>query len=80
MKARFAGRVLRVHRGHGPAGHVELFDQMLVYLTDFLAAADASSSDAAMTQRLVSLYPRHEQADFLLAYSVRTFGPDGRAG
>jgi glyoxylase-like metal-dependent hydrolase (beta-lactamase superfamily II) len=79
LKARFAGRTLLVHPGHGPAGHAELFDRMLVYLTDFLAAADASSSDAAMTQRLASLYPGHEQADFLLAYSVRNFGPDGRA-
>jgi hypothetical protein len=31
-----------------------------------------------MTDRLVQLYPRHRQADFLLAYSVANFGPDTR--
>jgi glyoxylase-like metal-dependent hydrolase (beta-lactamase superfamily II) len=78
LKARFAGEAISVHPGHGPAGHAELFDRMQLYLTDFLAAADASTSNAEMTTRLTSLYPTYQQADFLLAYSVQNFGPDGR--
>jgi hypothetical protein len=41
-----------------------------------IAAADAAGSNTEMTDRLISLYPAHEQANFLLAYSVRTHGPD----
>jgi glyoxylase-like metal-dependent hydrolase (beta-lactamase superfamily II) len=78
LKASYAGRAIRVHPGHGAAGGAELFGRMQAYLTDFLAAAAACSSNTDMTDRLTSLYPVHEQADFLLAYSVQNFGPDTR--
>ncbi len=62
--------------GHGAPGGVELLDVIRTYLSDFLAAADEATSNADMTARLTSLYPVHEQADFLLAYSVQSHGPD----
>ena len=57
----------------------ELLDVIRNYLSDDLgAAADAAGSNAEMTDRVLGLYPAHEQADFLLAYSaMRTHGPDG---
>jgi glyoxylase-like metal-dependent hydrolase (beta-lactamase superfamily II) len=79
LKARYAHSGLTLYPGHGAPGGVELFDIIRSYLDDFLAAADAAKSNAAMTGRLISLYPAHEQADFLLAYSVQFHGPDQRA-
>jgi hypothetical protein len=67
-----------IHPGHGATGGIELIDRMRIYVTNFLAAAGSSASNAAMTERLVRLYPGYEQADFLLAYSVSNHGPDSR--
>jgi glyoxylase-like metal-dependent hydrolase (beta-lactamase superfamily II) len=78
IKARFAGNAPMIHPGHGASGGQELIERMQVYLGDFLAAAYGAASNQAMTDRLVQLYPRHRQADFLLAYSVANFGPDTR--
>jgi glyoxylase-like metal-dependent hydrolase (beta-lactamase superfamily II) len=78
IKDRFAGENPVIHPGHGASGGIELIDAMRTYLDDFFAASYASSSNAAMTQRIVNLYPAHREADFLLAYSVANFGPDVR--
>ncbi|HLZ66702.1 MAG TPA: MBL fold metallo-hydrolase [Aliidongia sp.] len=79
LKARHAHTGLTLYPGHGAPGGIDLLDGIRSYLGDFLAAADAARSNADMTTRLVSLYPAHEQADFLLAYSVEFHGPDKRA-
>jgi glyoxylase-like metal-dependent hydrolase (beta-lactamase superfamily II) len=76
LKARFAHTGVTLYPGHGAPGGVELLDVIRSYLSDFLAAAAAARSNVEMTRRLVSLYPAHEQADFLLAYSVQLHGPD----
>jgi len=76
LKVRFARTGVTLYPGHGAAGGIELLDVIRSYLSDFLAAADAAKSNAEMTRRLASLYPAHEQADFLLAYSVQLHGPD----
>jgi glyoxylase-like metal-dependent hydrolase (beta-lactamase superfamily II) len=79
LKARYAHTGATLYPGHGAPGGVELFDVIRSYLSDFLAPADVAKSNADMTTRLASLYPTHEQADFLLAYSVQFHGPDKRA-
>jgi glyoxylase-like metal-dependent hydrolase (beta-lactamase superfamily II) len=76
LKARYAHSGITLFPGHGAPGGVELLDVIRSYLDDFLAAADTASSNADMTSRLNALYPAHEQADFLLAHSVRFHGPD----
>ncbi len=48
-------------------------------LTEATRPAKRAKSNDEMTGRLVSLYPAHEQADFLLAYSVQFHGPDKAA-
>ena len=67
-----------IYPGRGATGGIELIDRIRIYLTDFLAAAGASATNAAMIERLVGLYPGYEQADFLLANSVLNHGPDSR--
>ncbi len=79
LKARFAHTGVTLYPGHGAPGGIELLEVIRGYLSDFTAAADAATSNAAMADRLTSLYPAHEQADFLLAYSVSTHGPDKQA-
>jgi glyoxylase-like metal-dependent hydrolase (beta-lactamase superfamily II) len=76
LKARYAHTGITLYPGHGAPGGVELLDVIRSYLDDFLAAADAATSNADMTSRLTSLYPAHEQADFLLVHSVQFHGPD----
>lgn len=76
--SRFAGQDVIVHPGHGATGGTELFASIRAYIADFLAAADAAATDAELTQRLVARFPDHEQADFLLRYSVLNHGPDAR--
>jgi glyoxylase-like metal-dependent hydrolase (beta-lactamase superfamily II) len=78
IKASYARSGVMIHPGHGAAGGIDLIDRIRIYLMDFLAAARASASNAAMTERLVGLYPGYEQADFLLVYSVSNHGPDSR--
>lgn len=78
LKARHARTGATVYPGHGAASGVDSIDRIRIYLSDFLAAAESSSSNAEMTKRLVNLYPGHEQAGFLLAYSVANHGPDSR--
>jgi hypothetical protein len=76
LKARFTHTGVTLYPGHGTPGGIELLDVIRSYLSDFLAAAEAAKSNDDMTSRLTSLYPAHEQADFLLAYSVQLHGPD----
>lgn len=76
LKVRFAHTGVTLYPGHGAPGGVELLDVIRGYLNDFLAAADVAKSNADMIGRLTSLYPAHEQADFLLAHSVQLRGPD----
>jgi glyoxylase-like metal-dependent hydrolase (beta-lactamase superfamily II) len=76
LKVRFAHTGVTLYPGHGAPGGVELLDVIRGYLNDFLAAADVAKSNADMIGRLTSLYPAHEQADFLLAHSVQLHGPD----
>jgi glyoxylase-like metal-dependent hydrolase (beta-lactamase superfamily II) len=78
IKASYARSGVMIYPGHGATGGIELIDRTRIYLTDFLAAAGASATNAAMTERLVGLYPGYEQADFLLANSVLNHGPDSR--
>lgn len=78
LAARFAGRSVTIHPGHGASGGVELVEGIRAYLEDFLAAADAAQSDADMIATLTATYPDHAQADFLLHYSVINHGPSRR--
>lgn len=78
LKARYVHSGVMIYPGHGAPGGIELVDRIRIYLADFLAAAAAAPTNAAMTERLLKLYPGHEQADFLLAYSVANHGPDAR--
>ena len=57
IKASYARSGVMIYPGHGTAGGIELVDRIRIYLTDFLAAAGASATNAAMTERVVGLYP-----------------------
>jgi glyoxylase-like metal-dependent hydrolase (beta-lactamase superfamily II) len=76
LKVRYAHTGVTLCPGHGAPGGIELLDVIRGYLSDFLVAADTTTSNEKMKERLTALYPMHEQADFLLAYSVDFHGPD----
>jgi glyoxylase-like metal-dependent hydrolase (beta-lactamase superfamily II) len=78
LKARYAHTGLIVYPGHGEASDSSIFDQMRVYLDDFTSAVDGESTNSSALDRMKRIYPRHAQADFLLAHSVTFHGPDGR--
>lgn len=75
LKARFANSNITVYPGHGPAGGIELFDAIRCYLLDFLAAADAARTNDEVADRMVRIYPAHEQADGFLLESAAFHGP-----
>lgn len=79
LKWRHSRGPCTIYPGHGPAGGLDLLDATRSYLCDFLAAADACRTNAQMWDRLMLLYPDHEQADFVLANSVAFHGPDAEA-
>jgi len=76
LKVRYAHTGATLCPGHGAPGGIELLDAIRSYLSDFLAAADAATSNEKMKERLTALYPMHEQADFLPAHSIDFHGLD----
>jgi glyoxylase-like metal-dependent hydrolase (beta-lactamase superfamily II) len=63
--------------GHGPQCDVGAFDAMIAYLRDFLDATAGATSRHAAAAAMSARYPRHAQAEFLLAMSVDYHVPEG---
>jgi glyoxylase-like metal-dependent hydrolase (beta-lactamase superfamily II) len=78
LKDRYGDSKVTIHPGHGPSGGIDLIDGISGYITAFLAQADRATTNDALSAAMTSLYPRHEQADFLLHYSVLNHGPGER--
>lgn len=62
--------------GHGAAGGLERFANMRTYLLDFLTVVDAASTRSEAAETMCRLYPRYQQADFLLALSIENHVPE----
>jgi glyoxylase-like metal-dependent hydrolase (beta-lactamase superfamily II) len=78
LKADLIGSGVAIYPGHGKPGGVERFDEMRLYLLDFLASVRGEKTNSAALERLKRIYPAHQQAAFLLHYSVDYHGPDKR--
>jgi glyoxylase-like metal-dependent hydrolase (beta-lactamase superfamily II) len=79
LKSTYQDPATVVLPGHGPPSDRTLFDQMRVYLDDFVSAVSGERTNADAIARMKRLYPGFEQEDFLLGQSVDFHGPDGRA-
>jgi glyoxylase-like metal-dependent hydrolase (beta-lactamase superfamily II) len=70
LKAKYQPLKPVIYPGHGAAGDITLFDKVSKYIDDFVATTKkAKSKEDAMT-KMKTLYSKHQQADFLLQYSV----------
>ncbi len=70
FKTKYADTRPTIYPGHGDKSDVSLFDKMLAYIRDFEeVTAKAKTKKQAMTE-MQKRYPNHQQADFLLLYSV----------
>ena len=59
-----------VYPGHGKPADINLFQQVKKYIEDFEETIAASTTRADAMQTMQRLYPKHQQADFLLYNSV----------
>jgi len=78
LKSEYLGPDWVVLPGHGPPSDPTLFDQMRIYLDDFISAVSDVPTNADALARMKRLYPGFEQEGFLLEQSVNFHGPDGR--
>jgi glyoxylase-like metal-dependent hydrolase (beta-lactamase superfamily II) len=55
-----------IYPGHGKPGDISLFDEVKKYIEDFEETIAKSKTRAEAMETMTSLYPNHQQADFLL--------------
>jgi glyoxylase-like metal-dependent hydrolase (beta-lactamase superfamily II) len=65
-----------IYPGHGQPATIAVFDEMKKYIEDFEATVASSGTRAEAMEKMISLYPAHQQADFLLFYSLNAFIPE----
>ncbi|MEI9934900.1 MAG: MBL fold metallo-hydrolase [Ferruginibacter sp.] len=65
----------KVYPGHGKAMDISLFDEVKQYIENFEATITNSKTRAEAMSKMKTLYPNHQQADFLLLNSVNAFIP-----
>jgi glyoxylase-like metal-dependent hydrolase (beta-lactamase superfamily II) len=70
FKEDLATRNPEIYPGHGKPSDISLFDEVKKYIEDFEETIAKSKSRAEAMNTMTSLYPNHQQADFLLFNSV----------
>lgn len=73
FRSDFADKQPQIYPGHGPASSILVFDKMKKYIEDFESTVSASANRAEAMEKMKKLYPDHQQANFLLYYSVNAF-------
>jgi glyoxylase-like metal-dependent hydrolase (beta-lactamase superfamily II) len=73
FKSEFSLKRPTIYPGHGQPATIALFDELGEYIEDFETTVSSSNSRAEAMLKMRSLYPDHQQADFLLMYSVNAF-------
>ena len=64
-----------IYPGHGKPADVSLFDEVKKYIEDFEETIAKAETRAQAMETMQSLYPNHQQADFLLFNSVNALIP-----
>jgi glyoxylase-like metal-dependent hydrolase (beta-lactamase superfamily II) len=70
LKQQYAARNPKLYPGHGEAADLTLIDSVNKYIDDFVAVIKSSKSKEEAKNKMKALYTNHQQADFLLHYSV----------
>ncbi len=70
FKEDFAARNPAIYPGHGKPADISLFDEVKKYIEDFEETIVKSKTRAEAMNTMTTLYPGHQQADFLLFNSV----------
>jgi len=70
FKKQYTNKDLIIYPGHGNSSDVTLFDKVLKYIDDFEKTIASASTKKEAQNKMETLYPNWEQADFLLAFSI----------
>jgi len=65
-----------IYPGHGKPADSGLFDEAKKYIEDFEETVANSTTRAQAMKRMQELYPKYQQADFLLFHSINAFVPE----
>jgi glyoxylase-like metal-dependent hydrolase (beta-lactamase superfamily II) len=76
FKKELAAQNPTIYPGHGKPAGISLFDEVKKYIEDFEQTIANSKTRTEAMQAMKSLYPNHEQADFLLYNSVNALIPE----
>jgi len=76
FKTQWEGQNPKIYPGHGIPGDVSMFDEMRKYIEDFEATIKSSKNRAEAMDTMKKLYPKHQQAHFLLFHSVNGWMPE----
>lgn len=70
LKSRYSPLNPQIFPGHGAPTDLRLFDDIIRYIDDYVRIVKSTCEPAEAVQKMKSLYPTYEQADFFLKYSV----------
>jgi glyoxylase-like metal-dependent hydrolase (beta-lactamase superfamily II) len=76
LKKDLAAHNPAIYPGHGKPADISLFDEVKRYIEDFEETIAKSKTRAEAMQTMQSLYPNHQQADFLLFNSINALKPE----
>lgn len=62
-----------IYPGHGNKGDISILTAAINYIQDFEGTVATAGTRAAAMEKMQTLYPQHQQADFLLFHSVNAF-------
>jgi glyoxylase-like metal-dependent hydrolase (beta-lactamase superfamily II) len=62
-----------IYPGHGSKGDISVFTDAIKYIEDFESTVAGAGSRAVAMEKMQSLYPHYQQADFLLFHSINAF-------
>jgi glyoxylase-like metal-dependent hydrolase (beta-lactamase superfamily II) len=65
-----------IYPGHGKSADISLFDEVKRYIEDFEDTIAKSKTRAEAMETMQSLYPKHQQAEFLLFSSINALKPE----
>jgi hypothetical protein len=66
----------KIYPGHGQPADVSLLEEVKKYIEDFENTMATAKTRAEAMATMTSLYPSHQQADFLLFNSVNAVLPE----
>lgn len=70
LKSRYAPLNPRIFPGHGAPANLQMLDEMMRYMDDYTRVVTSVCDPAQAMENMKALYPRYEQVDFFLKYSV----------